>query len=65
MEQLMKVSIKDFLAGTETRFESIHRPTYYNCKYKIDGYWIKAQICFETKEIRINGQVVRRFFLNL
>ncbi|WML35364.1 hypothetical protein [Clostridium sp. OS1-26] len=55
-----KVSIKDFLGGTEIRFESIHRPVYHSCRYKIDGRWRKARISFQTGRIKVNGQVVRR-----
>lgn len=55
-----KVSIKDFLDGQETRFESIHKPIYYRCLFKIDGRKHRANICFETGIIKIGGQVVRR-----
>lgn len=60
MEQLRKVSISDFLAGTEIRFESIHKPIYHRCLFKINGRKHRAKICFETGAIIINGQVVRR-----
>jgi hypothetical protein len=60
MEQLKKISIHDFLAGTEIRFESIHIPVYHNCRYKIDGRWRRARISFQTGNIKVNGQVVRR-----
>lgn len=32
----------------------------YPCRYKINGRWYRAQICFESGEIFIRGQVVRR-----
>jgi hypothetical protein len=60
MEQLRKISIADFIAGTEVRFESIHKDRYCRCLYKIDGKKHKAQICFETGAIMIDRQVVRR-----
>ncbi len=60
MEQLRKVSIADFLAGTEIRYESIHRPVYHRCLFKINGRKHRAKICFEIGEIVISGQVVRR-----
>lgn len=60
MEQSKKISIKDFLAGTECRFECIHRPIFYTCFYKINGKKHRAKICFESGEIVVNGQVVRR-----
>jgi hypothetical protein len=59
MEQ-RKVSLSDFLAGTEIRYESIHRPIYYRCLFKINGKKHRAQICFETGAILLDGQVVRR-----
>jgi hypothetical protein len=61
MEQLRKVSIQDFLAGTkEVRFESIHKPIFYRCLFKIDGRKHRAKICFENGIILVDGQVVRR-----
>lgn len=60
MEQLRKVSLKDFLAGTECRFENIRKPIYYRCLFKIDGKKHRAKICFETGIIEIEGQVVRK-----
>jgi hypothetical protein len=60
MEQLRKVSLNDFLAGTEIRFESIHKPIYCRCLFKIDGKKHRAKICFQTGIIKIRGQVIRR-----
>ncbi|AKN32400.1 hypothetical protein Ccar_16640 [Clostridium carboxidivorans P7] len=61
MEQLAKVSLKDFIAGTkEVRFESIHKPIYHRCLFKINGKKRRALICFETGVILVGGQVVRR-----
>ncbi len=60
MEQLRKLSVNDFLAGTECRFESIHKPIYYRCLFKINGKKYRALICFETGVILIGGQIVRR-----
>lgn len=55
-----KVSIKDFLDGHEIRFESIHKPIYYSCLFKMNGKKKKAKICFKNGEIVISGPVVRR-----
>lgn len=60
MEQLRKVSLNDFLAGTEIRFESIHKPIYHRCLFKMNGKKHRARICFENGIIKVNGQVVRR-----
>ncbi|MCH5138922.1 hypothetical protein JMF89_17290 [Clostridiaceae bacterium UIB06] len=55
-----KVSLKDFLGGTEIRFESIHKPIYHKCLFKINGRKHRAEICFENGIILVDGQVVRR-----
>jgi hypothetical protein len=60
MEQLRKVPLIDFIAGTEIRFESNHKTTYCRCLFKIDGRKHRAKISFQTGEIIIHGQVVRR-----
>lgn len=59
MEQ-RKVSLSDFLAGTEIRFESIQKPIFHRCLYKIDGKKHRAKICFENGIILVDGQIVRR-----
>lgn len=60
MEQFKKVSLHDFLAEQEIRFECQHKDIYYRCRYKINGHWLWAKICFQTKTILVsNGQVVK------
>lgn len=55
-----KVSLLDYLGGHEVRFESIHKPIYHRCLFKIGGKKHKAQICFENGLIKIGEEVVRR-----
>lgn len=59
MEQL-KVSLNDFLAGQEIRFEAQHKDMYHTCRYKIGGKWIWAKICFENQTVIVNGQAIKR-----
>ncbi len=51
-----KVSIKDFLDGQETK----NKDKYCKCRYKVNGKWIRAGICFSSGAIKVGGQVIRR-----
>lgn len=59
MEQL-KVSLSNYLAGQEIRYENQHKDIFHYCRYKVNGKWQHARICFETKTILVNGQVIKR-----
>lgn len=51
--------LNDLLEGKKKFFEEDYK-IKYPCLYKIDGKKHKAQICFDTGEIFIDGQVVRK-----
>jgi hypothetical protein len=59
MEQL-KVSLSNYLAGQEIRFEAQHKDIFYYCRYKVNGKWEHARICFENETVIVNGQAIKR-----
>ncbi|WP_243129281.1 hypothetical protein [Hathewaya massiliensis] len=52
--------LDSLLDGKTKLFEEDYK-IKYPCKYKINGEKVQAQICFETGEIFVKGEVVRRF----
>jgi hypothetical protein len=54
--------INEFLKLTNKAME-IHKetPNLINCRYKVNGQWIKSRICFETGCIYdLQGKLLRR-----
>ena len=54
-----RTRLNDLLEGRTQLFEENYK-IKYPCKYWSNGKKTKAQICFETGEIFVDGQVVRK-----
>ncbi|MCY6372438.1 hypothetical protein [Clostridium ganghwense] len=66
--KLANRAIIDYLAGNKKEFERLvskamklnKRVKLFDCKYKMNGKWIPAKINWDTGEIIVDGQVIRR-----